>query len=89
MHLYFLVQCSSIEQPTGGILSYSTSGAITTVNITCEKGYTLSGQTFLTCLTDGNWDQATPTCGKLRCTKYMYVCSMAYTHVKFTHVCVA
>ena len=85
MHLYFLEQCSSIEQPTGGLLSYSTSGVITTVNFTCEKGYTLSGKTSLTCLTDGTWDQVTPTCGKLRCTKYMYVCSMAYTSVIFAH----
>ncbi|XP_016119154.1 P-selectin-like [Sinocyclocheilus grahami] len=34
---------------------------------TCEEGYTLRGETTLTCLSDGNWSAPTPACEVIRC----------------------
>ncbi|XP_042602763.1 P-selectin isoform X2 [Cyprinus carpio] len=36
-------------------------------NITCEEGYTLRGETTITCLSDGNWSAPTPVCQVIRC----------------------
>ncbi|XP_026101402.1 P-selectin-like [Carassius auratus] len=34
---------------------------------TCEEGYTLRGETTLTCLSDGSWSAPTPVCQVIRC----------------------
>ncbi|XP_058612012.1 P-selectin isoform X1 [Onychostoma macrolepis] len=36
-------------------------------NTTCEEGYTLKGETTLTCLSDGSWSESTPACEVIRC----------------------
>ncbi|XP_050995359.1 P-selectin [Labeo rohita] len=36
-------------------------------NATCEEGYTLTEETTLTCLSDGNWSAPTPVCEVIRC----------------------
>ncbi|XP_056125185.1 P-selectin isoform X1 [Rhinichthys klamathensis goyatoka] len=36
-------------------------------NATCEEGYTLRGESTLTCLSDGNWSAPTPKCEVIRC----------------------
>lgn len=35
------------------------------ISFTCDKGYSLSGSHVLTCLANGTWDEATPTCGEI------------------------
>ncbi|XP_056125186.1 P-selectin isoform X2 [Rhinichthys klamathensis goyatoka] len=37
-------------------------------NATCEEGYTLRGESTLTCLSDGNWSAPTPKCEARQCS---------------------
>ncbi|XP_043075034.1 P-selectin isoform X2 [Puntigrus tetrazona] len=36
-------------------------------NTACEEGYTLRGETTLTCQSDGNWSAPSPACEVIRC----------------------
>ncbi|XP_060573346.1 P-selectin-like [Ruditapes philippinarum] len=55
--------CDVLSNPSGGSLSITTSGSITTAEITCDIGYTINGGSALTCRTDGTWDLSVPSCG--------------------------
>ena len=59
-----LVQCATIDTPAGGTPTYSTDGVTTQVSFACDKSYSLAGTVTLNCLTNGSWDEATPTCGE-------------------------
>ncbi|XP_052791551.1 LOW QUALITY PROTEIN: uncharacterized protein LOC128225682 [Mya arenaria] len=58
------VPCSALAQPTGGILQYTTDGAVTNAGITCNNGYTILGAQNLTCRADGSWNFQPGTCVK-------------------------
>ena len=46
----------------GGNVEMITDGQQTFANITCPSGYTVSGNSELTCRSDGTWDVAVPSC---------------------------
>ena len=48
----------------GGTSAFSSDGVTTQVAFTCDKSYSLAGTVTLKCLTNGSWDEATPTCGE-------------------------
>ena len=60
---YFSVKCTNIPSPDNGTSVLSSDGLKTSVTITCIQGYSLTGESQLTC-EDGNWSQAVPSCGK-------------------------
>ena len=43
----------------------STDGATTTALVSCDTGYTISGDNVMSCRTDGTWNISTPSCGML------------------------
>ncbi|KAL4229790.1 hypothetical protein ACF0H5_010181 [Mactra antiquata] len=55
-------ECQSITSSTGGTLEFSTDGYNTQAAFTCDTGYTLNGQSILTCASSGTWDFTAPTC---------------------------
>ncbi|XDV41623.1 hypothetical protein PO909_010444 [Leuciscus waleckii] len=40
-------------------------------NVSCDEGYKLRGKATLTCLSDGNWSAATPSCEVVQCLPIM------------------
>ncbi|WAQ98149.1 SVEP1-like protein [Mya arenaria] len=60
-----VMSCSSLAQPSGGSLIYSTDGTVSTVTVICDVGSTLNGAQYLTCRSDGSWNILPGTCGQL------------------------
>ncbi|KAL4230224.1 Sushi [Mactra antiquata] len=56
-------KCNTLAMPSGGNVKLTTDGISTTASFTCSVGYTLSGNTLLTCMSDGTWDLSSPSCG--------------------------
>ena len=61
------MKCTDIPSPDNGTSVMSTDGLKTYAKITCVHGYSLTGESQLTCEADGNWSQATPSCGMFVC----------------------
>ena len=61
------VQCPVLPNPSnGGVISPSRAvGSLATY--TCNPGYTLSGSSRRTCLTNGVWSASQPTCKQPQC----------------------
>ncbi|XP_019851384.1 PREDICTED: uncharacterized protein LOC109581572 isoform X2 [Amphimedon queenslandica] len=58
-----VIYCEHPVVPQNGILSYTNVSVNSTVNYTCQAGYTLSGVDSITCETNGEWSNKTaPTC---------------------------
>ena len=56
------MKCDELANPIGGNVEISTDSQQTFANITCPFGYTVSGNSELTCRSDGTWDVAVPSC---------------------------
>ncbi|XP_077996694.1 uncharacterized protein LOC144450002, partial [Glandiceps talaboti] len=56
-----LQDCSSLTDPANGVLSTTDVTSGTSVEITCNTGYSLSGISPITC-NDGDWSGPVPTC---------------------------
>ncbi|XP_052791560.1 sushi, von Willebrand factor type A, EGF and pentraxin domain-containing protein 1-like [Mya arenaria] len=56
------VTCSTLDYVSGGNVNISTDGVTTTATFTCEEGYTLQGDSEITCRSDGSWDLQAPDC---------------------------
>ena len=64
-----VIYCSPPVVPIHGIANYTSLTANSTVNYTCQAGYTLHGVANITCLANGNWsDVNTPTCHNYSCS---------------------
>ena len=59
------VECAALTQTNGLNLNHSTNGTLTEITFTCDTGFTLTGTQQTTCLTNGSWDSAAPSCGEL------------------------
>ena len=64
---YSSVQCSSLTDPNGGIISCSLGddGVPTyedTCSFTCNTGYELTGSDTRTCQSDGSWSGSETAC---------------------------
>lgn len=58
-----IVYCEQPVVPQYGVLSYTNVSVNSTVNYTCQAGYTLSGVDSITCQANGEWSNKTiPTC---------------------------
>ncbi|WAQ98163.1 SVEP1-like protein, partial [Mya arenaria] len=58
------VSCTTLTSPINGNMHLQTDGAVTTATFTCSLGYSLSGQSEVTCQNDGSWDAPEPTCAQ-------------------------
>ncbi|XP_053399292.1 CUB and sushi domain-containing protein 3-like [Mercenaria mercenaria] len=54
--------CETLPSVVGGDVEISTDGEQTQAVFACDLGFTLSGQTTLSCRTDGTWDFTQPEC---------------------------
>eukprot|EP00058_Branchiostoma_floridae_P001043 XP_002586531.1 hypothetical protein BRAFLDRAFT_106430 [Branchiostoma floridae] len=60
------VQCPLLSRPINGFVSGSNSyGDV--VKFTCDPGFILVGASSLTCLSDGTWNEKSPTCMAVQC----------------------
>ena len=55
--------CSTVSSPANGAVSMSQQGSTTMASFTCDVGYSLAGDTSITCLISGTWSSTPPTCG--------------------------
>uniref|UniRef100_A0A8C1UB94 Selectin P n=1 Tax=Cyprinus carpio TaxID=7962 RepID=A0A8C1UB94_CYPCA len=66
------VACDPLETPAKSHLTCADPlgkfSLRSSCNITCEEGYTLRGETTLTCLSDGNWSAPSPVCEARQCS---------------------
>ncbi|XP_052791545.1 CUB and sushi domain-containing protein 3-like [Mya arenaria] len=54
--------CNVLSSPGGGQVTLVTDGTDTRAEITCDTGYTMSGESTLVCRSDGTWHLSVPTC---------------------------
>ncbi|XP_052791561.1 sushi, von Willebrand factor type A, EGF and pentraxin domain-containing protein 1-like [Mya arenaria] len=56
------VPCSTLDFVSGGSVNISTDGVTTIARFTCGEGYTLQGDSDISCRSDGSWDFQAPEC---------------------------
>ncbi|XP_060586067.1 sushi, von Willebrand factor type A, EGF and pentraxin domain-containing protein 1-like [Ruditapes philippinarum] len=56
------VLCPSLDEPSSGTVTLSTSGTQTKATYTCDAGYNLNGDEERMCNSDGTWSMSEPTC---------------------------
>uniref|UniRef100_A0A3B1KFF3 E-selectin n=1 Tax=Astyanax mexicanus TaxID=7994 RepID=A0A3B1KFF3_ASTMX len=65
-----VVSCGSLMIPNGNVTCSDPLGKFSfrsSCTVTCEKGFTLRGESTLTCLETSNWSTETPTCAARQC----------------------
>lgn len=62
--LFFEALCEALSHPTNGSLITSTNGTTTSVEYSCDVGFTMSGDRTSKCSSDGTWTMTSPTCCK-------------------------
>ena len=72
--LYITEKCQTISNPVNGLINYSTDGVYTVAVIQCGIGYSLAGESTLSCLRDGRWNNPVPSCGKSVTLSTIYRC---------------
>ena len=64
LYVSLVTVCDQPSSPSNGNVSIYNNGY--KASFTCDAGYTLSGDSQITCLQDGSgWSDAIPTCGKV------------------------
>ena len=59
---YAAVQCPTLSNPTNGRVSVPSRAVGSRATYSCNTGYTLSGSSSLTCLSNGAWSGSVPIC---------------------------
>uniref|UniRef100_A0A8B9HYP1 E-selectin n=1 Tax=Astyanax mexicanus TaxID=7994 RepID=A0A8B9HYP1_ASTMX len=65
-----VVSCGSLTIPNGNVTCSDPLGKFSfrsSCTVTCEKGFTLRGESTLTCLETSNWSTETPACAARQC----------------------
>jgi hypothetical protein len=62
-----IVNCGGLTSPTNGSVSAPTLTYGSQATYGCSTGYALSGASTRTCLQDGSWSGAAPTCSIVNC----------------------
>ena len=57
-----IIYCSAPMSPANGNVSYTSLSVNSSVYFTCNTGYTLIGNTNITCLPNTQWSNVIPTC---------------------------
>ena len=57
-----ITYCSAPMSPANGNVSYTSLSVNSSVYFTCNTGYTLTGDTNITCLPNTQWSNVIPTC---------------------------
>ena len=65
----FLVACPALQAPSHSTLSGTATYPGVVILVQCDTGYTLKGIANVTCLVNGSWNHALPSCqqGKTTC----------------------
>ena len=58
----FLVACTALVAPSHGTLSSTAIYPGVVILVVCDTGYTLKGVANVTCLVNGSWNHALPSC---------------------------
>ena len=66
------IDCGSLDDPTNGVVSVSSTTFSSTAIYSCNTGYALTGDDMRTCLESGRWSGSEPTC-----TGKMFVMSLS------------
>ena len=61
-HIFLEGDCPDPGTPTNGTKVGTDYNEGSSVNFTCDIGYTLMGEQEITCNANGTWTSATPTC---------------------------
>ncbi|CAI8036467.1 Sushi, von Willebrand factor type A, EGF and pentraxin domain-containing protein 1 [Geodia barretti] len=61
------VDCGQLEKPANGDLDLSTTTFNSTATYSCNDGYSLVGDTTITCLASASWSGGEPTCCLSNC----------------------
>ena len=59
-----LGSCPALSDPLNGAVSMETDGSVTIATFTCNNGYRLTGDSTLTCNSNGTWNAPSPECGE-------------------------
>ena len=57
-----MVDCGTLDDPTNGIVSVSTTIYNSVAMYSCNIGHTLTGDDMRMCLETGSWSSSEPTC---------------------------
>ena len=60
--MQYISDCDPLEPPTYGSIDTDEVKEGTTAIVTCDKGYTMFGDSVLGCLAGGNWNTTVPDC---------------------------
>ena len=66
------------KAPTNGQQNISSTTFGSTVTYTCNRGYTLQGNSIRTCMANGRWSGRPPTCSG---TLVLYICNQMMLHL--------
>ncbi|PIK48478.1 hypothetical protein BSL78_14648, partial [Apostichopus japonicus] len=61
------VQCPALTTPVNGRKDGSGTGSNDRVAFTCDQGFSLNGESVLTCQSDGTWSADVPECTAVQC----------------------
>lgn len=62
MSFFCPIDCGPLSDPADGLVTVSVTTYDEMANYTCDAGYDLIGVQTRTCLQDGNWSDAEPSC---------------------------
>ena len=63
-YVFIFADCKLLNPPSNGSLSANVTAFATNVTVSCDAGFTLSGQEHLNCKADGQWDGLVGECWK-------------------------
>ncbi|XP_019862954.1 PREDICTED: CUB and sushi domain-containing protein 3-like, partial [Amphimedon queenslandica] len=63
-----IINCTDPDTPTNGTRNGTVFTFNSTVLYSCDTGYTITGASSLTCLSNGSWDASAPSCDIVNCS---------------------
>ena len=61
---FIIAACDALQNVVGGSVQLKTDGIMTVAELNCDDGYSMAGDSTLTCRNDGTWNMSQPTCSK-------------------------
>ena len=63
-HNCITAACDALQNVVGGSVQLKTDGIVTVAELNCEDGYSMAGDSTISCRNDGTWNMSQPTCSK-------------------------
>ena len=60
--ILFSATCDGLDNQDGANITMTTDGSQTQALYNCDTGYSITGSSLLSCLSDGTWNISPPSC---------------------------